>query len=148
MIQRKQSLWLFIAALLNSGVLFFDIYHTGNTQTMANGAAVVNKTEQLRVGNNFPLLIIALVMILIPLITIFMFRNRKRQIRLSAVSIVATLSFLGMALALANKVASASPGGSYWLGAILPVISLVFLIMAMAGIRRDEKLVKSVDRLR
>ena len=38
--------------------------------------------------------------------------------------------------------------GSYWVGAVLPVLSIVFLVLAISGIRRDEKLVRSTDRLR
>lgn len=145
MIQRKQSLWLLLAALLNAGVLFFDIYRS---HSMVNGVDTVNR---LRVSDHFPSLLIALVMIALPFIAIFMFGNRRRQTRLAAMSIVATLAFITLSLSRVGSLGKQTPpptDGSYWIGAIVPVIAVVFLILAIAGIRHDEKLVKSVDRLR
>ena len=145
MLQRKQSIYLFIAALLNAGVLYFDLYRT---HTLVNGT---DTPGQLRVADHYPSLLIALVMILLPLVTIFMFGNRKRQLRLSFVSIFSVLSFTVLMLAritILSKLATPPTSGSYWIGAVLPVISLVFVVLAIMGIRSDEKLVKSVDRLR
>jgi hypothetical protein len=105
----------------------------------------------LRVADHYPSLLIALVMIALPLISIFMFGDRKRQLRMSYVSILAAISFLSMMLFRVSALAKEIPpvtGGNYWIGAVLPVLSIVFLILAIAGIRRDEKLVRSVDRLR
>jgi Domain of unknown function (DUF4293) len=145
MLQRKQSLWLLFAALLNAGVLYFDLY---KYHIIENGADAV---KQLRVSDHYPSLLIALVMIILPLVTIFMFKTRKRQIGLSAVSIVAVGSFITMALGRVNGLSKLTPpatNGSYWIGSVLPVVALVFLFLAIMGIRSDEKLVKSVDRLR
>jgi hypothetical protein len=47
-----------------------------------------------------------------------------------------------------EKMVPAPTNGSYWVGAVLPVASLIFLIMAAVAIRKDEKLVRSMDRLR
>ena len=63
-------------------------------------------------------------------ICIFMYKNRGRQILLNNISI----------------------GGMDFpekgIEPIFPLISIVFLFMANKNIRRDERLVKSVDRLR
>ncbi len=145
MIQRKQSLWLFIAALLNAGVFYFCLYAY---HIMENGADAV---KYLRVNDHYPSLLIALVMTLLPLVTIFMYGNRKRQMRMTAVSIIAIGSFVTMTLSRVtnlSKLVPAPTDPSYRAGAILPVIAIVFLFMAIFGIRKDDKLVKSVDRLR
>ena len=145
MIQRTQSLWLFLAALLNAGVLYFDLYRT---HTVVNG---VDTLGQIRVSDHYPSLLIAVVMALIPLVTIFLFNNRKRQIRMTAFGMVAIASFISLLLVRVNNLSKLVPpptSGTYWIGSVLPVIALVFLFMAMMGIRRDDKLVKSVDRLR
>lgn len=145
MIQRKQSIWLFIAALLNAGVFYFDLYRAHAT---INGADIV---MPLRVADHYPSLLIALVMTALPFVTIFMFGNRKRQMRMSFVGILAIISFITLLLSRVTSLSKLIPpptSGSYWIGAVLPVIAIVFLIMAIFGIRRDEKLVKSVDRLR
>jgi hypothetical protein len=143
MIQRKQTLWLFLAALLNAGVLYFPLYK----YTMVAGSPDL----LLRVSDHYPSLILAVVMIFIPVVTIFLFGNRKQQMRLTIYSIVAELAFIGTLILRTtslNKQIPAPISGSYWIGSILPVIALVLLFMAIAGIRKDEKLVKSVDRLR
>ncbi len=141
MIQRKQSIYLLLAALLNAGVFFFDLYQY---HTQVSGTDTLGK---IRVNDNFVALIIATLITLLPLITIFLFNNRKRQISLSMVSILGIFSFIALLLWRVNGVPP-PVNGSYWIGSVLPVISLVFLIMAIMGIRSDEKLVKSVDRLR
>ncbi len=145
MIQRKQSIWLLLAALLSAGVLFFDLYR-GQINI-----GEVTEHKVLRVADHYPSLLIALVMSILPFVTIFMFGNRKRQITMSAVSIVSTISFLAMMLNRVTNLSKQTPPiteGSYWVGAVLPVLSIVFLVLAISGIRRDEKLVRSTDRLR
>lgn len=145
MIQRKQSIWLLLAALLSAGVLLFDLYR-GEIRI-----GEISEHKVLRVADHYPSLLIALVMSILPFITIFMFSNRKRQITMSAVSIVSTISFLAMMLNRVTNLGKLTPPvteGSYWIGAVLPVLSIVFLVLAISGIRRDEKLVRSTDRLR
>jgi uncharacterized membrane protein YqjE len=146
MLQRKQSLWLFIAALLGAGVVYFDIY---KTHTMVNG--VDSPGASLRVADHFPSLLIALVMTALPLVTIFLFNTRKRQINLAMLTILADVAFIALQLWRVSALGTATPpptSGSYWIGAVLPVAAIVFLIMGISGIRRDDKLVRSVDRLR
>lgn len=145
MIQRKQSLWLFIAALLNAGVFYFDFYRY---HVIENG---VDTQKALRVSDHYPSLLIALVMTLLPLVTIFMYAKRKRQVSMTFVSILSIGSFITLALNRVtgiSKMVPAPTNESYWIGAVLPVVAIVFLVLAMIGIRRDEQLVKSVDRLR
>ena len=145
MIQRTQSLWLLLAALVNSGVLFFDLYRWHET---LNG---VDTLHQLKVADHYPSLLVAVVIIMLPFVTIFMYNQRKRQLRMSIMSIVAVASFITLMLSRVtnlNKLPVTPVTGSYWIGAVLPVVSLIFIILAILGIRRDEKLVKSMDRLR
>jgi Na+/melibiose symporter-like transporter len=145
MIQRKQTLWLFLAALVGAGVFYFDLYH-GDIKT-----GDIMQGKVLSVRDKFPLLLIAVVMVTLPLITIFMFGNRKRQMRMTAMCMLSVMSFVSLMLATVTSWERASPpvlGGSYSVGAVLPVVSVILLIMALLGIRKDEKLVRSVDRLR
>jgi len=145
MIQRIQSVWLLIAALFNAGLFYFDLYRAH---------IIVNTADtlvHLRVNDHFPSLILALVICLLPFITIFMFKKRKQQRSLAVLSIVAIIGFIALVLmrvANFNSQTPAPANGTYWIGAVLPIISAVFIIMALRGIRKDEKLVKSLDRLR
>jgi hypothetical protein len=148
MIQRKQSIWLFIAALLNSGLLYFSVY---NAHTLVNGA----DTEiHMRVNgpNEFLLLLLTVVLILVPLVAMFMFKNRKQQRSIIYLNIVAVIGFIAVLLMhvanFNNQTTPPPSNGGYALGAVLPVLSIIFLIMAIRGINKDEKLIKSLDRLR
>ena len=153
MIQRKQSLWLLVAALLNAGVFLFDYYKYQTTvlKQLLDKQVPVANPGSLRVSNDFLLMLVALVMILLPLVTIFMFKKRKQQILMTYVSILAVIAFTGIVLMRVNSIAKnaiIAGSESYSIGVVLPVISLVFMVLAIIGIRKDDKLVKSVDRLR
>ena len=145
MIQRIQSIWLLLAGLVNAGLFYFAIYHA---EVVENGIAV---TQQLRVNDHYPSLLMALVITVLPLVAIFMFKNRTRQLNVVLFSIVACIAFIAFTLMRVsnfNNGTSAPVTGTYWVGSILPVVAIIFLVMAVNGIRRDEKLVKSLDRLR
>lgn len=144
MIQRIQSVWLFVAALF-SGALFISPLYRYNVADRP-------EVQLLSSANFFPLLLLAAIVTLVPLVTIFMFTNRRRQMRLTLFSILACLSFIGVMLMKISNIHKMNPGltnDSYVIpGALLPVVSVIFLILAWSGIRKDDKLVKSVDRLR
>ncbi len=82
------------------------------------------------------------------LITIFLFKNRKLQFVLCRVNIILNLILLGLfvyhSLSLSGEVATSEKG----IGMFLPIFSIVFLVLANKAIKKDEDLVKSVDRLR
>src|SRR5690606_30228467 len=89
---------------------------------------------------------------LFPLYIIFKLRQRKQQIQLIVLEIMLLLLFgfwlyisASTALTEARQFLSARNIG---VGFFLLPVSIVFLGMAMGAIRKDEKLVKSADRLR
>jgi hypothetical protein len=68
--------------------------------------------------------------------------------------VLACVSFIGVNLMRINNLEKTLtpppvPGsGSYMPASVMPAVVIVFLILAITGIRKDEKLVKSMDRLR
>jgi hypothetical protein len=96
-------------------------------------------------------LLLALVITVLPFVAIFMFGNRKRQKTITLLSMVFTIGFIALTLLRVssfNNGTSAPTNGSYWIGSVLPVVSVIFHFLALQGIRKDEKLIKSLDRLR
>lgn len=157
MIQRIQTVWLFLASgsllllFLFPYLQFFDNFGvamavkvTGIYQGISTG---VVQTE------SFILQTIATVLIaLIPLVTIFNFRDRKKQLKLCYINVVVIILF-GIWLYFTASDAVTSFNKSIHLenigiGALLVPLSVVFLALAVKGIRKDQKLIKSVDRLR
>ena len=150
MIQRIQTVWLFLAALV-SGLLFLDWY-TGYVYKADIPEGFGLAVHHLTVKEHFPSVILAVVMMAIPLIAIFMFKNRKRQKRIGLVGVFACIMFISMTLwRVDNFTKTSTPppkSGSYEAGAVIPAVVIVLIILAISGIRKDEKLVKSMDRLR
>lgn len=87
--------------------------------------------------------------IVMALMAIFLFKNRKIQMRLTFVSLVATIAAIGFGVGIfvrdgLNKVEAVDWD---W-GLLLPVASILFLVLAYRFIQKDDKLVRSMDRLR
>ena len=142
MIQRIQSFWLFLAAAFNASPLILSFYEIPVNGTAAGGI--------IKVTNHFPSLLLTVVCTLLPLVTIFFYGNRKRQTSMSVICGLATSSLLTTLLSRTNTLITATPGanGNYGISGILLALSIVVIVLAILGIRKDEKLVKSVDRLR
>jgi hypothetical protein len=140
MIQRQQTLWLLLATA--AAILTFMF-------PFATGEEIVQKTSmkqpaEIIAGGNFFTLLLTIASIGISGITIFMFKDRKLQIKLCLLGflvsvLVLVLYFMGM-----NKLLSPTP--ALWV--ILPVAVAVSYFMAFRNIRKDEKLVQSLDKLR
>lgn len=151
MIQRIQTIWLAMAALL-SGSLLLDWY-TGYVYKadIPNGLSGFT-VQRLTVTSHFPTMILAVLMILAALVGIFTFRNRALQQRMTFMGILSSLSFVAvnlMRISNFEKTTTPAPvNGAYMFGSIIPILVLILVIMALLGIRKDEKLVRSMDRLR
>ncbi|TYA68677.1 DUF4293 domain-containing protein, partial [Seonamhaeicola marinus] len=82
------------------------------------------------------------------LVAIFRYKNRKSQFMLGRLNMILNFILLGFfvyqSLNLSGETAVSEKG----IGVLLPIISIVFLALANKAIKKDEDLVKSVDRLR
>lgn len=136
MLQRIQTIYLFLAALCSAGLIF--VFELG--ENIAGQAVYAVDV----------LLVFALFMIsaAISLITIFLFKNRKSQFMLGRLNILLNLILLGLFVYWSLMVPGESNISEKGIGMLIPVISIVFLVLANKAIKKDEDLVKSVDRLR
>lgn len=145
MIQRIQSVWLLLAAIVGAGLFYFSLY---KYDVIQEGVEI---TKKLSASNNFILLLLTLIVIALPLVTIFLFKNRKSQKKMAVLSIVGQVAFIAVTLMLIGNINNEVPpptDAGYMPGIIIPVISIVFIVMAIRGINKDEKLIRSQDRLR
>ena len=141
MIQRIQSIWLVIAA-----ACAFIAY----TLTLYVGKLTDGSERNLLMGEKLPLVVLLIGTGLLALITVFLYKNRKLQFRLSVFGVILSTAIIALEYFFVEsfKKDYAIPSGTYQLGALLPIVMAVLFIFAARGIYRDEKLVKSVDRLR
>lgn len=82
------------------------------------------------------------------LISIFLFNNRKTQLLLGRFGIIANVIGIVLVIVFFMQDAGAPDEPNDELGIYLPILFLVFAALAQRGIMKDEKLVKSMDRLR
>lgn len=139
MIQRIQTVWLFLAALFAALTYKFPFY-SGNIVNKEN----VHIFEKLKASSNFLLLMFTAGLVAGTIFIIFMYKNRKQQMGLTAAA--AGLSIINIILYFTELRKFIS--GNMSLTSILALAIPVFLVLAINGMRKDEKLVKSLDRLR
>ena len=136
MIQRIQTIYLLISAIFSGGLIF--IFHLWTTE---NDAPVFAK-------DNMTYFLMFLGSALLSLITIFKFKQRQTQFVLGRLNIILNFILLGLFV----YQLLISPGESQisekGVGIFIPIFSIVFLVLANKAIKKDEDLVKSVDRLR
>ncbi|WP_343485639.1 DUF4293 domain-containing protein [Allomuricauda sp. d1] len=136
MIQRIQTLYLVIVMIL-AGVLPFFL----NLWVDVDGNAIFAKNEMM-------VSIAFYVVALLAGIAIFLYKKRQNQFVLNRLNIILNLFLLGFfvyrSLTLSGETAVSEKG----IGMLIPVFSIVFLVLANRAIKKDEDLVKSVDRLR
>ena len=155
MIQRIQSVYLFMTTLLSLLFLNGDILNFINK---AGGTIKVTfkGIEEGTASHGFsmvetllPLSIVLIIIPLLSLIAIFLFRQRKIQIRLSGI-LIGLICFLIIACVHSSYLIITKHSGMIVPGIkmAIPVVMLIFAILAYRGIKKDEELVKSYDRLR
>lgn len=136
MIQRIQTIWLLLAAAASFASLKLSFY-SGKKDSM--------QFEQLSGSTgSFFLLVLSVAVALLSVVSIFLFKNRKLQMRLALAGFVAQLVVLFLSI----QETAAFTEGNYTLTSIFSFVIPVFLMLAVLGIRKDEKLIKSMDRLR
>lgn len=138
MIQRQQSLWLLLA-IIAAALSFRFPFATGKGLVKGLIADVT-----LHAGGHVLLVILTVCVLIIGGIAIFLYKDRKTQMKLAAAGAVLALLLLITYFVQLGKMES----NTLALSSILPFAILIGFAMAYRGIRHDEKLVKSLDKLR
>lgn len=136
MIQRIQTVYL-IGVVVISGLLqlWMPLW------TSASNAAIMPIDE-------LPVFLTLIISASVALITIFRFKSRKQQFVLNRLNIILNLFLLGSFVYRTLKISGEAQVSEKGIGLLIPIFSIVFLVLANKAIKRDEELVKSVDRLR
>lgn len=141
MIQRIQSLWLLLAGV--AGLMTYKLpLWTGTLQD----GSVKNF-----VGPESLLLFACIVATCIMgFVAIFLFKNRKTQKNLALLGMLLSIGIIALQYFIVEdyKTTSNFKESMWKFGAIMPILMTVFFFLAHQGIRNDEKMIKSLERLR
>ena len=153
MIQRIQSVYLFVTAVLTVCLFVLPYVAIGNAFLMFNVTVFRLSPEVpgMQATTMLPLTAITLCAAVLCLIAIFMYGNRTRQMKVVKLNIVLqAVLLIGMVAYLfgIKNTMGASVTFSPKFAFAFPVISIVLLFLAYRGIKADDDLVKSADRLR
>ncbi|MGO2101617.1 MULTISPECIES: DUF4293 domain-containing protein [Psychroflexus] len=136
MIQRVQSLYLTIVFILNAVIFnllpasdfIFDNILGDNTYMIVS--------------------ILFYASALLALISIFKYKNRQLQFVLGRLNMLLNAVLVGIFVYGSLNLPGESSFSEKGIGVLLPIISIVFIVIANKAIKKDEDLVKSVDRFR
>lgn len=139
MIQRIQSIWLLLAAAAAFSTLKLSFY-SGNLVD----ANQVKTFTNLTAVNHLLILILTVAVAVAAFIAIFLYKNRTLQFRITLAAAFVSVVNIFLYYQQTRKFAE----GNYDLTALLTLFVPILLFLAARGIGKDQKLVKSLDRLR
>ena len=144
MIQRIQTVYLLIATLLSGGApmllnlwvddlgidfYVIDTFSSSNTGLLATGILFFASAA-------------------FTFIAIFQFKNRQLQFVLGRLTILINLILLGILVYFTQNLSGEITVSEKGIGLLIPILTVVLVVLANKAIKKDEELVKSVDRLR
>jgi O-antigen ligase len=129
MLQRIQTIWTFLAVL---AAVF--LFLTGQDVAVFGTIPVIDSA--------------CIALVLVGLMSVLSFKNRKRQILLNTVSIIINALLIGVLIYWLLNLSGGIQFPEKGIEPVFPLIAIICLFISNIYIRKDERLVKSVDRLR
>lgn len=136
MIQRVQSLYLFICALLSALVpMFFPLWKNA-------------KQMPVYFTNDVIYILFFGLSATMALVSILLFKKRQNQFVLNRLNIILNFILIGLFVYRTLNLSGEASVSEKGIAMFVPLVSIVLLVLANKAIKKDEDLVKSVDRLR
>lgn len=129
MLQRIQTIWMLLA-LIAAVFLFIT----------SQDVAVFGDFPIMKVGTSL--------LVIVGALSIFSFKDRKRQLMLNNISIIINALLIGILLYWLLNLSGGIAFPEKGIEPVFPFIAIICLALANIFIKKDERLVKSVDRLR
>lgn len=162
MIQRVQSIFLFLVAIAMIMVTFLTLWEQVNpdqTQKMKLTAWTLS-TYSIEKGNEVMMMnqkgvyyigILCIIAAILAFYSLFQFRNRLRQMFLNMINSLMMGITLGVVVYQsyqANMDFNPSVSGAFVVGFYAIIVAIILNVISNRFIRKDEKLIRSVDRIR
>lgn len=152
MIQRVQTIYLFIALILMVLMYFFPFAKIINVQGIVytfEFDGVKKAADNAYILKTLPTVILLSAICLINFIDIFLYKRRILQMRLCIFSMLLMLGLFGLNYYFLSAAESGIHGTIvYKYPFIFPIIAAILNYLAFRGIRKDELLVKAYERIR
>ena len=160
MIQRVQTVYMLasVIAILTMHFFWLASFAIPEATFELNSLGLVCQTKGFETDRMvWELFIVLLLMVALPLINIFLYKNRKMQLRVLIYTIILNVLYYGLIFwecyRLKGEVAALSQGGVVdvhynIMMLVMPAVSIFALIMAARGVIFDIALIKSLERLR
>jgi RsiW-degrading membrane proteinase PrsW (M82 family) len=155
MLQRIQSIYLLAASVVMFGLFLFplahNIYVDGKlVNVTVTGVYEIINGQEKHIETFTALTAVTAIIALAPLAVIFMYKNRKKQINFCYIAILALIGYSFWMAQTVKAVVGAITleYKNMGVGLFLTSLSIILIIFAFKAIQRDEKLVRSADRLR
>ncbi|MDR0420910.1 MAG: DUF4293 domain-containing protein [Prevotellaceae bacterium] len=138
MIQRIQTIYLLAVALIQTVMLFSE------------QAFVIDGTseESVSLAQNWQWAILTGLTALIPLLTVFLFKKRRLQIRFSIINSLILLTLQIVVIYTLLNISKENVTVNYSATDISPAISLILTILAIRLIIKDEMKIRAYNRIR
>ena len=152
MIQRIQTVYLFIASLLVAltGWMPMAEMARGTEVFRFTAKGIFDTATQQLVINGWPLLVMAIIICALQMVTIFLYKKRMLQIRISTFNLILMIGFIGVSWFFIHSSKKTMGEFVYAFKAAIsfPLVAAILNYLAIRAIGRDEALVRSVDRIR
>lgn len=139
MIQRKQTLWLLLSTI-SSALTFKFPFYTGLVAPDTTGV----EGPELTATDNIYLILLTVVVAALSAVTIFLFKDRKKQIRFSLIGLLCSIGLIAVYFMYTKNFSQ----GTFALTSALTLLIIIGFFFAIRGIRHDQKLIKDLNRLR
>ena len=139
MIQRVQTLYMVFSAIVTGALPF--VFELWSVQTEAKTTAVFASASPI-------FLVLLGCATVLALWSVFSFKKRQNQFVLNRLNMIFNFILLGFFVYRSLNLSGGTFVPEKGIGMFLPAISIVLLVLANKAIKKDEDLVKSVDRLR
>ncbi|WP_088654853.1 DUF4293 domain-containing protein [Geofilum rhodophaeum] len=152
MIQRIQTVYLFLALLFTSSLFFLDMAQLASTNSTYllnfQGLVEANKPTELLMPAT-ALSILLTMAATLTLVTIFLYKKRVLQIRLCALNL-GLHAGLSIMIYYFGKAAAREFQAelSFDWPLVLPLAALILIVLALRAIGKDEALIRSLNRIR
>ena len=154
--QRPQTLYMALSMILSIALTVVSVgyFEVQGNLINVSGLGVENMESLVTPPSTLPLLVVIVVSILSIAFAITQFKNRTLQFKVLSIALFIQPLLIGVAYFVLNQcfellvAIDESTAIGFGLGFVFPVVNTILLFLARTGVKKDEDLVKSVDRLR